>query len=103
MAYFHGLFSSVEDLLHEFEITADEIKDLEILYASYTYEDYSGSAFVLVRSNITKELFEVHGGHCSCNGIEGQWRLEPTTVKALLARPNVIPHVKELVRYANFL
>lgn len=50
--------------------------DEKIIIASYTYEDYSGSAYVL----FTKQgkIYEVTGGHCSCYGLEDQW--EPTEV-----------------------
>lgn len=72
----------------DFNITLD--KDIEILFAAYTYEDYSGSAFVLFRQE--GKLFEVNGGHCSCYGLsdysyggsnESQWQPEETTIKAL--------------------
>ncbi len=55
-----------------------------MLLASYSYEDYSGSAFVLYRKD--GQLFEVNGGHCSCYGLEGQWEPESTTKQALLER-----------------
>jgi hypothetical protein len=55
------------------EIRAFEksIEYANILFASYTYQDYSGDAFVLYESG--GKLFEVNGGHCSCYGLEGQW------------------------------
>lgn len=56
----------------------------EVLLASYTYEDYSGDAFVLFRKG--DKLYEVNGGHCSCYGLEGQWDPEETTVEALRHR-----------------
>jgi hypothetical protein len=58
----------------------------EILLAYYSYEDYSGEAFVLFRKD--GKLFEVNGGHCSCYGLEGQWGPEETTIDALLHRLN---------------
>lgn len=58
--------------------------NVNILLASYTYEDYSGDAFVLYEKD--GKLFEVHGGHCSCYGLEGQWEPEETTVEALRHR-----------------
>lgn len=48
-------------------------ENLEILYAEYTYEDYSGDAYVLGYDTEKEKWFEVHGGHCSCYGLEGQW------------------------------
>lgn len=48
-------------------------KHLNLLYADYTYEDYSGDAYVLGYNKDSKLFFEVHGSHCSCYGLEGQW------------------------------
>lgn len=61
------------------------VKDSEVLFASYEYEDYSGKAFVIFERD--GKLFEVHGGHCSCNGLEGQFEPEETTWEALAMRP----------------
>lgn len=46
----------------------------EVLLAINHYESYSGSAWIVYR--IGEEYFEVHGGHCSCYGFEGQWEPE---------------------------
>lgn len=48
-------------------------KHLKLLYADYTYEDYSGDAYVLGYNKEKKQFFEVHGSHCSCYGLEDQW------------------------------
>lgn len=58
-----------------------EFQGIEVLLASYTYRDYEGEAFVLFRKD--GQLFEVNGGHCSCYGLEGQWKPEETTIEAL--------------------
>lgn len=58
-----------------------EFQDIDVLFASYTYRDYEGDAFVLFRKD--GKLFEVNGGHCSCYGLEGQWEPEETTIEAL--------------------
>lgn len=50
---------------------------VKILFAYYTYENYSGDAWVLGYNKITDELFEVNGSHCSCHGLEDQWSEEP--------------------------
>lgn len=47
-----------------------------LLFADYTYEDYSGDAYVLGYNKESKKFFEVHGGHCSCYGLEDQWAEE---------------------------
>ena len=62
-------------------LSSERWQDLEVLLASYSYENYSGDAFVLFRKN--GQLFEVHGGHCSCYGLEGQWEPEETTIESL--------------------
>ena len=58
------LNSTQEDIKGEFGDVNDDVK---ILFASYTYEDYSGDAWVLFIED--DKLYEVHGGHCSCYGI----------------------------------
>ena len=68
-------------------IMSDEEKaDIEILLASYTYQDYSGSAFVLFRKKSDGKLYEVNGSHCSCYGLEGQWLPEETNINELKHR-----------------
>ena len=54
-----------------------ELEGVTILLAYYLYEDYSGEAYVLFERD--GDLFEVHGSHCSCYGLEGQW--EPFRVE----------------------
>jgi len=73
--------SKLDGLKSDFQI--DDV-DGEVLFAAYTYEDYSGDAFVLLQKE--GKLFEVNGGHCSCYGLEGQWEPEETTKEALLKR-----------------
>jgi hypothetical protein len=61
----------------------DEHKNETILFATYTYEDYSGYAWVLFYDEEKKKLFEVNGSHCSCMGLEGQWEPEETNLEAI--------------------
>lgn len=65
----------------EFDKIAGDFDGVEILLAYYTYECYSGDAYVLFRKE--GKLFDVEGGHCSCYGLEGQWSPEETTIEAL--------------------
>ena len=66
--YLHDWAESGEaGMLEDFGIGKDALDGAEVLVASYTYEDYSGSAYVLFRRD--GKLFEVHGGHCSCHGL----------------------------------
>ena len=72
-------------IIRDFELikdmTYEEIGKLKFLFASYSYENYSGDAFVLLEKD--NELYEVNGGHCSCFGLEGQFKLESTSLEAL--------------------
>ena len=52
-----------------------------ILFASYSYADYSGDAWVLFEKD--GKLYEVNGGHCSCYGLEGQWEPEEVNLKEI--------------------
>ena len=56
----------------------------ELLFASYGGGSYEGDAFVLFRKD--GKLYEVNGSHCSCNGLEGSWSPEQTSVAALTAK-----------------
>jgi len=68
--------------------------DSAILYADYTYESYSGSAFVLYEQD--GKLYEVNGSHCSCYGLEGQWEPEETTWAAIAMRPYLADEIRLL-------
>ena len=81
---YRGDWDEVGDMLREFSINSDLLEGIEILYAWYEYESYSGSAFVLFRKD--DKLYEVNGSHCSCYGLEDQWDPEETNVEALLKR-----------------
>lgn len=76
--------TGLDGVKSDFKIGDDALVGVEIILASYTYEDYSGDAFVLFRKD--GQLFEVNGGHCSCYGLEGQWEPEETSVEALRHR-----------------
>lgn len=59
-----------------------ELDDFNIIYEVYECGNYEGEAFVLME-NDKGELFECHGSHCSCYGMEDQWDPEETSLKAL--------------------
>jgi len=92
--YLHDWAESGEaGMLGDFGIDASAIEGAQIIVASYTYEDYSGDAFVLFRKD--GKLFEVNAGHCSCYGLSesdycgdtnSQWGPEETTLEALQGR-----------------
>jgi hypothetical protein len=54
-----------------------------IVYAGYTYEDYSGAALIVFVKDGT--LYENNDGHCSCYGLES-WEPEETSRETLLMR-----------------
>ena len=93
MKYF-GNFTDRESVAREFSrnkyndaftIPVDFPTDEELLLASYETPGYDGMAFVLFQRD--GQLFEVHGSHCSCYGLENQWNPEATTWEALAMRP----------------
>jgi hypothetical protein len=59
-------------------------QDNEILFACYDTPSYEGYAIVLFERD--GKLYEVHGSHCSCYGLEDQWEPEETTWPALAMR-----------------
>lgn len=53
-----------------------------ILFAAYAQDyGYDGTALVIFEKD--SKLFEVHGGHCSCNGLENQWSPEESSFLAI--------------------
>ncbi len=87
MSKYYG-FADYKDLRQQFEIRDDDAsfpKPAQIIIAVYNQECYEGSAMVLFERD--GKLFEVHGSHCSCMGLEGQWGEEETTWAALKMRP----------------
>jgi hypothetical protein len=81
---FTGSFDSVKDIMEQFQITPADLVGKNILFASYDCGGYDGEAFVIFEEN--GSLYEVHGSHCSCYGLEGQWEPELTTKAALEMR-----------------
>jgi hypothetical protein len=85
--------SGIEGMKSDFGINDAALEGVTVLLASYTYEDYSGDAFVLFERG--GKLYEVNGSHCSCYGLSEssysgdtttQWQPEETTVEALRHR-----------------
>lgn len=74
----------LQEIMSDFRITDADIEGVEIILASYSYQDYSGDAFVLFLKN--GKYYEVNGGHCSCYGLEGQWEPEEASINELLHR-----------------
>ncbi len=70
--------------------------DEEILFASYGGGPYEGDAHVIYEKD--GKLYEAHGSHCSCYGLEGQWSPEETSWEAINLRPR-----NQEDSYSNFL
>ena len=81
--YFGG-FRDMEDMVNQFEIKQSELADATIIAAVYEGGSYDGSAMVVYRKD--GKLYEVHGSHCSCNGLEDCWNPEETSYDALMFR-----------------
>lgn len=74
-------FDSKESVVSNFEISDELSALINILFASYGYESYSGSAFVLFEKE--GKLYEAYGSHCSCVGLEGQFDFEEVNLTEL--------------------
>jgi len=79
MSVYHDIFKDWGSVAHEFEI--DRAEPDEVLFAAYEYENYSGDALVIFREG--GETKAVFGSHCSCYGLEDQWKPEPMTAEML--------------------
>ncbi len=73
-----------EQMVTDFAIDPTKLDGAEILVASYTYECYEGMHMSFFGAR--EKLFEVHGSHCSCYGLEDQWEPEETTKEAIVHR-----------------
>ncbi|HDR7066898.1 TPA: hypothetical protein QCW42_004004 [Bacillus cereus] len=73
-------------IAHQFQEKEEYIGSLQILLASYETDLSDGEAFVLFLED--GKMYEVHGSHCSCYGLESQWNPEETTIEELEFRLN---------------
>lgn len=72
-------------LCDEYQIGSADIEPYEVLILGYWTGDYCGEGWMLLRNRVTGELFENYASHCSCNGVEGQFRPTITSVAYLLS------------------
>lgn len=79
-----NLFQSIGEIIDAYRMPPEELEGANVLIAWYDLDGYEGWSFVLFEKG--DQLYEVIGGHCSCNGLEGQWDPEPTSWPALLKR-----------------
>jgi len=59
-------------------------KEEEVLFASYGGGAYEGDATMVWRRD--GKLYECHGSHCSCYGLEGQFEPEETSLEVLAGK-----------------
>lgn len=78
-------FDCQRDVESSYGLTEGDLDGCRFIIADYTYENYSGSSFVLFVAEDGR-LYENHGSHCSCYGLEGQWSPEETSVEELEGR-----------------
>jgi hypothetical protein len=77
-------FDSNEDIISNYGATSDALDGTTIFLAWYGYGSYDGQSLVIFEKD--GQLYEVNGSHCSCHGLEGQWKPEETSWKALAMR-----------------
>lgn len=81
MSKYYDEFKDRQSILDQTNYGAKLPSEDEIVYAGYTYEDYSGSALIVfVRDG---QWYENNDGHCSYFGLEG-WGPEATLPEAVL-------------------
>ena len=95
-AVFLHNWDSKENMICSFEgiydidklIPEDKIKyaHVDVILASYGTDNYTGNSFVLFRSTKDGQLYETHGSHCSCYGLEDQWSEETCDLESLKKR-----------------
>ena len=77
-------FDDWDGVMNSFEVPLlERIPEPDQVFADYTFEGYEGSATVIWK-NPMEDFYTVHGGHCSCYGLENQWEPETTTREALV-------------------
>lgn len=81
MANFYGDWASRDDVVRDYG--GNTPTEDELIYAGYTYENYSGAALVVFARD--GKLYENDDAHCSCYGLE-DWRPEETLFEALMLR-----------------
>lgn len=81
MSLFLGAWEDEADICRDMEISPGTLAEYEVLIAGYWSGSWEGSVWMLLRKD--GQLYEVHAGHCSCNGLEGQFGPSATTVEYL--------------------
>ena len=77
----------VQKIQADFEVSLPSGIEILVAYMHVGNWGCDSSAFIVFKHS--NRMYEVHGSHCSCNGFEGQWEPEETTVEAILDRPMI--------------
>jgi hypothetical protein len=75
----------VNDVVYSYHVEKHEIERYFILIAEVNGDGYEESSYFLLLEKSSGELYEVHGGHCSCYGFEGQFEPEKVELLYLLS------------------
>lgn len=105
-------------ILREFSAYSDDpdvrcykdLRDSDLFFAVYSCESYEGSAIIVFGkrkwNQTTRKneytLYRVNGGHCSCYGLEGQWKPEPTIVEQLVKESPYSWNIEESDEFKAF-
>ena len=100
MEVYKGLWTKKEDLIksecEEYDqytidgLTQEMYDMMQIIYASYEYESYSGEAWILFKLPDDDKYYEVRLTHCSCNGLLIEKDdIEETTIEAIAKRVDI--------------
>lgn len=89
----------VIDIVGNYEVEQSIVDSYKIVVASTEYASYEGSSYFLLIHRSTGKLYEVHGGHCSCYGFEGQFQPEETTVEYIFSNMYPYRDCQEIMLY----
>ena len=90
----------VDKISHDFQVEKSELDKMEFLIAYIEEANWEGTAYCLVRDRETGSLYEIHGGHCSCNGFEEQWIPQIISKEYLLSKPSPYRDDQEMQQFA---
>lgn len=90
-------FENIDDIKEQFQSDCDNIKDEEILFASYGGGTYGGDAIILIQRD--RKLYTVEVGHCSDYELEGDWEMIETNKIVLRNRKFEQEYHEEFIQF----
>ena len=75
----------VENIVCNYEVEQSTVDQYKIVVAVLNSGSYEEDAYFLLLHRATGKLYEIHAGHCSCYGFEGQFSPEETTVEFIFS------------------